>query len=212
MLSKKTTAKEVANDKAERIMLGVAVWCSFYRANPQRFCKDILNIELKMFQQVLIYLMAISQHFVFIAARGLRKTFLCAIFCCWKCYIFPGTKICITSKTRAQGSLVLEKIQKELIPNSDLLRAEIKEITINQSKAEIVFRNHSYIEVVTASDTARGHRANLLVCDEFRMIDKNTIDLVLKKFLTSPRQPGYIIKSQYKHLAERNQEMYLSSA
>ena len=56
MLSKKTTAKEVANDKAERIMLGVAVWCSFYRANPQRFCKDILNIELKMFQQVLIYL------------------------------------------------------------------------------------------------------------------------------------------------------------
>lgn len=212
MLGKKTTAKEVANDKAERIMLGVAVWCSFYRANPQRFCKDILNIELKMFQQVLIYLMAISQHFVFIAARGLGKTFLCAIFCCWKCYLFPGTKICITSKTRAQGSLVLEKIQKELIPNSDLLRAEIKEITINQSKAEIVFRNHSYIEVVTASDTARGHRANLLVCDEFRMIDKNTIDLVLKKFLTSPRQPGYIKKSQYKHLAERNQEMYLSSA
>lgn len=212
MAKKKATAKELVNDKAERVMLGVATWCSFYRANPQRFCKDFLNIKLRMFQQILIYLMAINQHFVFIAARGLGKTFLCAVFCCWKCVLYPGTKICITSKTRGQGSLVLEKIQKELMPLSGYLRAEISEVIVNQSRAEIRFRNHSYIEVVTASDTARGHRANLLVCDEFRMIDKNVIDLVLKKFLTAPRSPGYLNNPKYRHLAERNQEMYLSSA
>ena len=48
-MAKKATAKELVNDKAERVMLGVATWCSFYRANPQRFCKDFLNIKLRMF-------------------------------------------------------------------------------------------------------------------------------------------------------------------
>ena len=75
------------------------------------------------------------------------------------------------------------------MPNSGLLRGEIKDVVINQSNAQITFRNGSYIEVVTANDNSRGHRANLLVCDEFRMINKDVIDLVLKKFLTVARQP-----------------------
>ena len=43
------------------------------------------------------------------------------------------------------------------------------------------------------------------------MVDKDTIDTVLKKFLTSPRQPLYLRNPRYKHLAERNIEMYMSS-
>ena len=43
------------------------------------------------------------------------------------------------------------------------------------------------------------------------MVDKNTIDTVLKKFLTSPRQPLYLRNPRYKHLKERNIEMYMSS-
>ena len=44
------------------------------------------------------------------------------------------------------------------------------------------------------------------------MIDKDVIDLVLRRFLTVARQPGYLRKKQYKHLLERPIEMYLSSA
>lgn len=44
------------------------------------------------------------------------------------------------------------------------------------------------------------------------MVDKDTIDTVLKKFLTSPRQPLYLRNPKYKHLAERNIEIYMSSA
>ena len=43
------------------------------------------------------------------------------------------------------------------------------------------------------------------------MVDKDTIDTVLKKFLTSPRQPLYLRNPKYKHLAERNIEIYMSS-
>jgi len=46
--SRKMTEQEVANEKAERLMNGVAYWAAFYRKNPQRFCKDYLNITLKL--------------------------------------------------------------------------------------------------------------------------------------------------------------------
>ena len=38
--SEKKSEKQLANEKSERIMNGVAAWCSFYRSNPQRFVKD----------------------------------------------------------------------------------------------------------------------------------------------------------------------------
>ena len=52
----------------------------------------------------------------------------------------------------------------ELKPNSPELAAEIdeKESKINGTNAQIVFKNSSYIKVVTASDSARGNV--LLLC------------------------------------------------
>lgn len=212
MAAKKMTADEVANDKATRVMNAVAKWCSFYRANPHRFCKDYLNLNLHPFQVVLLYMMNMATNFCFIGSRGLGKTFLTAVFCVVKCILYPGTKVVVCSKTRGQGSQILEKIQKELMPKSALLRTEIKSIVINQSKAEIEFKNGSYIEVATASESSRGYRATLLVCDEFRMIPKDVVDLVLKRFLTVARHPGYLDNPKYRHLLERPIEIYLSSA
>ncbi len=44
------------------------------------------------------------------------------------------------------------------------------------------------------------------------MVDKSIIDKVLKKFLTAPRDAGYLRKKEYEHLREPNKEYYLSSA
>ena len=52
----------------------------------------------------------------------------------------------------------------------------------------------------------------MLIIDEYRMVDKEVLDLVLKKFLNYIRHPGYMDNPKYAHLAERNQQMYLSSA
>ena len=57
MSKEKMSDKEVANTKSEKIMRTVAQRCSFYRAYPNRFAKDYLNLNLKPFQQVLLYLM-----------------------------------------------------------------------------------------------------------------------------------------------------------
>lgn len=100
----------------------------------------------------------------------------------------------------------------EIMPNSNMLKHEISTIQISATNAIIEFHNGSYIKVVTASDSARSNRANILLVDEFRMVDLDIITTVLRRFLTAPRTPGYLHNPKYKHLRERNKEIYLSSA
>lgn len=66
----KNIEKYTPNLEAQKIMNGVDCWCSYYRSNPHRFAKDYLNVDLKIFQQLLIYMMNISNYFMYIAARG----------------------------------------------------------------------------------------------------------------------------------------------
>lgn len=68
----KKSEKELANEKSERIMQGVAAWTGFYRENPQRFVRDYLNIKLKLFQKILLYAMMHNDYFMYIAARGCK--------------------------------------------------------------------------------------------------------------------------------------------
>lgn len=205
-------------NRINRILSGVSIWCAYYRSNPHRFAHDYLHLNLHLFQKILLVMMNWSSTTVFIGSRGIGKSFLSAVFCVIRCILYPGTKICIASGTRGQAINVLEKIILELKPNSPELAMEIddKQTKINGTNAQIVFRNSSYIKVVTASDSARGNRANLLLLDEFRMIAKDVIDTILRKFLTQKRMPRYeaLTKEERKaeYAKEKNKTMYLSSA
>lgn len=159
-----------------------------------------------------------SNYFMFLASRGIGKTWLTALLAVIRCILYPKTKIVVASATRTQGNEVLLKIMDDFMKNytwgSENLRREIneKDSSVGLNKAVIYFKNGSWIKVVTASDTGRGFRGNVLLVDEFRMVDLNTINTVLRKFLTSPRQPLYLNNPEYKNLIERNKEIYMSSA
>lgn len=56
--------------KSEKLMDGIGIWASFYRANPQRFVTDYLGINLKLFQEILIYMMIHNHYFMYLASRG----------------------------------------------------------------------------------------------------------------------------------------------
>ena len=199
-------------------MNGAAIWGAFYRENPDLFARDYLHLRLRKFQKILLVMMFWSNVFVFIAARGLGKTFLSAIYCVTRCILYPGTKVCIASGTRGQAINVLEKIMYELKPASPELCAEIdeKQSKVNGTNAQIVFFNTSVIKVVTASDSARGNRCHVLLLDEYRLISKDTIDTVLRKFLTLRRMPRYEEltdeERKLEYAKEKNLTLYLSSA
>lgn len=139
------------------------------------------------------------------------KTFLTSLFCVVRCILYPKTRIVVTAGTLKQANEVLLKIQDILMPQSAILRSEIKSCNIGQNDASIYFWNNSYIKTRTSTQNARSARANIIVVDEFRMVDKAIVDTVLKKFLSDPRQPGYLNRPEYAHLQERNKEIYMSS-
>ena len=98
------------------------------------------------------------------------------------------------------------------MPNSANLRLEIKQVTLNSVDAQIEFKNGSVIFVTTATDTARGARCHILLCDEFRLIKKEVIETVLRPFMRSERMPGFLAKPEYANYPkERNKEIYMSS-
>lgn len=66
----KEVASEEINDKSSRVMNGVNLWCSFYRANPHRFARDYLGINLRLFQKIILAMMNISTNFIYCASRG----------------------------------------------------------------------------------------------------------------------------------------------
>lgn len=68
--NKRKSVQEVFQEKSERLMNGVAYWAAFYRKNPQRLVADYLNIQLRLFQKILIYCMIVSTHFAYFASRG----------------------------------------------------------------------------------------------------------------------------------------------
>ena len=206
------TQREIERDKEQKIMETVAWRAGYYRANPQRFVSEVLGIHLKLFQKILIWAMMHFNFVMYLAARGQGKTFLTALFCCVRCILFPGTKIVVSSGTLKQANEVLLKIQDDFMKRSPILCSEIEKCNIGQNDATIGFYNTSWIKTRTSSENSRSARANIIVVDEFRMTDESIVNTVLRKFLTSPRQPKYLEKPEYKHLQERNKEIYMSSA
>lgn len=206
------TQREIERDKEQKIMETVAWRAGYYRANPQRFVSEVLGIHLKLFQKILIWAMMYFNFAMYLAARGQGKTYLTALFCCVRCILFPGTKIVVSSGTLKQANEVLLKIQDDFMKRSPILCSEIEKCNIGQNDAVISFRNTSWIKTRTSSENSRSARANIIIVDEFRMVDESVLNTVLRKFLTSPRQPKYLEKPEYRHLQERNKEIYMSSA
>lgn len=212
LFSQRKTSRKDANSlsKSERLMNGIGLWTSYYRLFPHIFVREYLGINLKCFQQILIYFMMHFNYFMYLASRGQGKSFLTAIFCCVRAILFPESKIILAAGQKGQAIEILEKIE-ELRRNSPNLAREIDDLKTGSNDARCVFKNGSWIRAVASNQGARSKRANVVVVDEFRMVDKQIIDTVLRKFMTAPRQPKYLDKPEYAHLKERNKELYLSS-
>lgn len=206
------TDSEIKKEQEVRLMNGVNRWTSFYRANPHRFAKDYLGLRLNIFQQIILYMMFKDTNALFLASRGIGKTFLLAIFCACYCILYPDSKICIAASRREQAAEVISKFVEILMPNSRNLAMEIEDINEKPTSAYARFRNGSSIKIVTASDSARHTRATVLIVDEFRLIDKKILDTVLKHFLTSRREPAFYKKKDYENYPkEPTKTLYASS-
>lgn len=154
----------------------------------------------------------------FICARGLSKSYTTAVFLCARAILYPGQLIIVSCTTKEQSrALVREKISKELMKQSPMLRKEIKDIKVGTNETCVYFKNGSTIQAINASENTRGLRCHILVIDEYRMIkgEFETLNSVLKPFLNCVRIPKFKSREDSKYInypSEENQTIYLSSA
>lgn len=190
-------------------------WMTFFRRNLHRFAMDYLCIKLHLYQIIMLYLMGINQFIVVIASRASAKSFIIALYACCKCILYPNSLVVLSSGTKGQSKLLVsEKIQKELMTLSPILRKEILRIKDNQNEVIVYFRNHSTITVVPASENGRGYRSTCVVREEFRQIKKSVDDGILSPFQII-RQTPYMKDDFYaniKELEEESIDIYISSS
>lgn len=70
MKTKHARRENLSKKSSENLMEGIDLWTSFWRENPHRFIMDYLDVNIHIFQQILIYAMNKSDIFCFIASRG----------------------------------------------------------------------------------------------------------------------------------------------
>ena len=192
-------------------------WNSFFRRNPHLFAKYYLGLKLFTYQQIILWGLFQSDNAIIEAARAAAKSFILGVYCVVRAILYPGTHIIIASSTRRQAALIIsDKIIKELCSMSPMLRREIKSSKDNQLETSITFKNGSFIEIVTLSDSARGHRAHVIVIDEGRNIldDGEVVKKVIVPFLIS-RQPEFARLPEYngrKEFIEEPVQIQISSS
>lgn len=191
------------------------LWCTFFRRNLHRLAIDYLGIKLHLYQQLILYLMGISQLIVIVACRAAAKSFIIALYACCKAIVKPGSKIVLGSATRGQSKLIIsEKIKNELMNMSPALSKEIRGIKDSANESIVYFKNGSTIKVFTANEFARGLRSTDAVREEFRQIDKNIDDSVISPFQTI-RQAPYMIDPYYSSIEDLKEDpidIYISSS
>lgn len=191
-------------------------WAGFWRKNPHRFVEDYIGVKLHLYQKILIYMMNINDIFMYIAARGAGKSFLIGLYAVTRCILYPNSNIIIASGTKGQARLIISEKIVSLYNNHEAVRAEIgdfKNIKTGVNNTSISFLNGSKIEAVTSSDNSRGYRGNILILEEFRLIDRKTIQEVLTPMLNVVRTPPFTFKEVYKNYPkEENKTVYISSA
>lgn len=196
-------------------------WLTLFRRNWHIFVDMVLQIKLKPFQMLMLYLMGISDVFFAICSRGLSKSFIVSLAAIVKMLLFPYSEIIITASTIPQANVLVEKkIRDELIKKLSpyllyLYEKEYLVITKSDDGYKISCTlNGSTLEVLPALDSSRGRRTTFLIFEECRLIKKSMIDSVFSP-MAHPRQAKYLSNPVYandKRWLEECQSIYITSA
>lgn len=186
---------------------------SYYRYYIDEFAIDILGLKLYPFQRVILRGMARYQNSMFIACRGLGKSYLTAVFFICMGILYPGIKLGIASGMGQQArNVIIQKIKGELIKNPNISREIQYPIKTGADDCVVTLKNGSEIRAITLAqdkggDSARSWRFNIILGDEARLIKDDIIEEILIPMTKTKRQ--YAI---YHNKPEKGKIIFLSSA
>jgi hypothetical protein len=204
---KMTLAKDIDEQRRNNLI----DWATFYRRNIHLFCWHYLGIKLHFYQKIWLYLMSTRDSFVAIAARASAKTWLVGLLACARAILYPRSEVVVVASTKEQAGIIVDEKIRSLIDASPNLAREVSNLVTNLNKWAVEFHNGSIIKVVAARDSSRGKRSTFTIYEEFRLIDKEIIDSVIRPF-SYIRQAGWLKNPEWEKYAEESKEVFISSA
>ena len=129
-----------------------------------------------------------SNYSMCVWGRGCGKSYIAAVFCVLQCIFFPGSKILIAGPTFRTARLIFNYIE-DIVNNPD---AQL----LMQCMGVLSKRNDQFCWKVNGGEITaiplngekiRGFRANILIIDEFLLMNKDMVEKVLLPYLVAPQ-------------------------
>lgn len=191
---------------------------SYYRYYIDEFATDILGIKLYPFQKLILRCMGLYKESIFIASRGIGKSFLSAVFFICVAVLWPGVKLGIASgKGQQARNVIIQKIKGELWVDNENIRREIANIKTGSDDCSVIFKNGSEIRAIVLGadgENARSWRFNQILIDEARLVRDSIISEILSPMTKTRRKAMINLSMKYgdKLPIEKGKLIYISSA
>lgn len=183
----------------------IANWQLFYLNNLDIFTEEYLKIPLHYFQRQVLLDCWEYDIYMFIASRGLSKSFTIGVLANDLALLLPGVQIAITSLTLGQSNKIIDdKIDKLLSSDKKGISPILKQLRtdgyINFTKDKttggrvVEYDNGSKIFAVACNETGRGARANITITDEARIVKKRDYESIVEPMLEPYNFNGLMIE------------------
>jgi len=188
-------------------------WNTYFRRNIHRFIQLYFKVQLYWYQVIWIYFMSICENFVTIASRAAAKSWLIALLAYARGTLYPNSEIVIVATSMKQAAIIFGKMARLKDDYSNIAR-EVKTFSDTQNNCNCTLHNGTTIKVVACQESGRGERSTFTIGEEFRIMDKQKFDSIVKPFAYA-RQTPYLMKPEYannKILVEEPRQVLISSA
>jgi len=188
-------------------------WVTFYRRNIHRFIQHYFQVELYWYQIIWIYFMSICENFVAIASRSAAKSWIIGLLALAVGVLYPNSEIVIVSVSMKTAGIIFGKIER-LIGDYPNINREVARFSNTTNNRQCVLHNGTTIKVVACQESGRGERSTFTIGEEFRLMEKQKFDSIVKPFAYA-RQTPYLKKPEYakiKCLIEEPRQILISSA
>ena len=160
-------------------------------------CKHLLNINLLPLQAAILEELWNRPFPMFIASRGLGKSFLLAVYATLRCALIPGSKVVIVGAAFRQSKIIFEYMET-IWHNAPILRSAYDS---NSGPRRDVDRctmhfGKSWAIAIPLGDgqKIRGLRAHIIIADEFSSIPIDIYETVVSGFAAVKANPFESVK------------------
>ena len=170
---------------------------AFWREYPDIFVDYLCGEnkeKFKLFFYQRVFLRAVMRHRYAYATfpRAYSKSFLSVLVLMLRCILFPGSNLFVTTGGKEQAaSITKEKVDElcRLIPGlNNELNLERGKSKTSKDNIELLFKNHSTLTIVAATQRSRGKRKTGGLMEECILIDQTILNEVILPTLNVDRR------------------------